>query len=151
MEVPDRVGLLADVMHCLDRNGAGVVNAHIYTTHDGLASNFFAVRDLETGGKVRDEVLEEMREALAARCHLRPRRERSAKKGLRRVRGGRGERRRRERGRERGRGVGFGAAAPGGLFDGPPLGDRSPLVSEYSMDVKMQGMSARTAARFSSG
>ena len=97
------------------------------------------MRDLKTGGKVRDEVLEEMREALAARCHLRPRRERSAKKGLDASEEGEGKTTT-KRGRRRGRGVGR-ASRPGGLFDGPPLGDRSPLVSEYSMDVKMQGMS----------
>ena len=141
MEVPDRVGLLADVMHCLDRNGAGVVNAHIYTTHDGLASNFFAVRDLETGGKVRDEVLEEMREALAARCHLRPRRERSAKKGLDAS----------EEGEVKDADESADANADAASDSAPRhrvdssmdllSGDRSPLVSEYSADVKMQGMS----------
>ena len=72
MEVPDRVGLIADVMHCLHRNDVGVVSAHVYTTADGLASNYFCVRDNKTMGRVDDEVLEEMREALAARCHFKP-------------------------------------------------------------------------------
>jgi UTP:GlnB (protein PII) uridylyltransferase len=35
MEVPDRVGLLADVLLCLQRNSVNVVHAHIYTTPDG--------------------------------------------------------------------------------------------------------------------
>ena len=72
MEVPDRVGLIADVMHCLHRNDVGVVSAHVYTTADGLASNYFCVRDNKTMGRVDDEVLEEMRQALAARCHFKP-------------------------------------------------------------------------------
>ena len=72
MEVPDRVGLIADVMHCLRRNDVGVVSAHVYTTADGLASNYFCVRDNKTMGRVGDEVLEEMRQALAARCHFKP-------------------------------------------------------------------------------
>lgn len=143
MEVPDRVGLLADVMHCLDRNGVSVVNAHIYTTHDGLASNFFAVRDHETGGKVRDEVLEEMRQALAARCHLKPRRERSAKKGLDAS----------EEGKTKDVDANANADADADAASDAasrrrvdssmdlPSGDRSPLVSEYNMDIKTQGMS----------
>ena len=141
MEVPDRVGLLADVMHCLDRNGAGVVNAHIYTTHDGLASNFFAVRDLKTGGKVRDEVLEEMREALAARCHLRPRRERSAKKGLDASEEGEGKDA--DESADADADAASDSALQSRVDSSMDLlsGDRSPLVSEYSMDVKMQGMS----------
>ena len=144
MEVPDRVGLLADVMHCLDRNGVSVINAHIYTTHDGLASNFFAVRDIETGGKVRDEVLEEMRQALAARCHLKPRRERSAKKGLDAS----------EEGKTKDVDANANANANANAEDADaasqrrvdssmdlPSGDRPPLVSEYNMDIKAQGMS----------
>ena len=82
MEVPDRVGLLADVCQCLVRNNVSVVNAHIYTTSDGLASNYFSVRDAATNERVRDEVLEEMRQALAARCHMRPGKKKSAQKGL---------------------------------------------------------------------
>jgi glycine cleavage system regulatory protein len=69
MEVRDRVGLLADVCHCLVRNNVSVLNAHIYTTSDGLASNYFSVRDARTNGRVADAVLEEMRQALAAQCH----------------------------------------------------------------------------------
>ena len=82
LEVPDRVGLLADVCQCLVRNNVSVVNAHIYTTSDGLASNYFSVRDAATNERVRDEVLEEMRQALAARCHMRPGKKRSVEKGL---------------------------------------------------------------------
>ena len=82
LEVPDRVGLLADVCQCLVRNNVSVVNAHIYTTSDGLASNYFSVCDAATNERVRDEVLEEMRQALAARCHMRPGKKRSVEKGL---------------------------------------------------------------------
>lgn len=82
MEVPDRVGLLADVCHCLVRNNVSVLNAHIYTTADGTASNYFSVRDAQTNGRVRDEILEEMRQALAARCH-RESSDRGKGKGLR--------------------------------------------------------------------
>ena len=56
LEVPDRVGLLADVCQCLVRNNVSVVNAHIYTTSDGLASNYFSVRDAATNERVRDAV-----------------------------------------------------------------------------------------------
>ena len=76
------MGLLADVCQCLVRNNVSVVNAHIYTTSDGLASNYFSVRDAATNERVRDEVLEEMRQALAARCHMRPGKKRSVEKGL---------------------------------------------------------------------
>ena len=82
LEVPDRVGLLADVCQCLVRNNVSVVNAHIYTTSDGLASNYFSVRDAATNARVRDEVLEEMRQAIAARCHMRPGKKKSVEKGL---------------------------------------------------------------------
>ena len=82
LEVPDRMGLLADVCQCLVRNNVSVVNAHIYTTTDGLASNYFSVRDAATDARVRDEVLEEMRQAIAARCHMRPGKKKSVEKGL---------------------------------------------------------------------
>ena len=69
MEVPDRVGLLADALRTLHRNNVDVVHAHIYTTPDGIASNYFSVIDHDTKGKVTDAALEEVRQALAARCH----------------------------------------------------------------------------------
>ena len=68
MEVPDRVGLIADVLECLNRNNVGVVHAHIYTTAEGLASNYLYVVDVATGEKITEEVLEDVHSALAARC-----------------------------------------------------------------------------------
>ena len=68
MEVPDRVGLIADVLECLNRNNVGVVHAHIYTTAEGLASNYLSVVDVATGEKITEEVLEDVHSALAARC-----------------------------------------------------------------------------------
>ena len=49
MEVPDRVGLIADVLECLNKNNVGVVHAHIYTTAEGLASNYPPWWDVATG------------------------------------------------------------------------------------------------------
>ena len=147
LEVPDRVGLLADVCQCLVRNNVSVVNAHIYTTSDGLASNYFSVRDAATNERVRDEVLEEMRQALAARCHMRPGKKRSVEKGLALTRAdgdGDGD----------GDGSGNPAAAESSLtswrgsplrrfpsIDGDPRG--GPLVSQYASETlrkKGEGM-----------
>ena len=64
MEVPDRVGLIADVLECLNKNNVGVVHAHIYTTAEGLASNYLSVVDVATGEKItEEEVLEEVHSA----------------------------------------------------------------------------------------
>lgn len=93
MEVPDRVGLIADVLECLNKNNVGVVHAHIYTTAEGLASNYLSVVDVATGEKITEEVLEEVHSALAARCFrdskrvggtnkTRPYSSNSAKRGL---------------------------------------------------------------------
>jgi len=92
MEVPDRVGLIADVLECLNKNNVGVVHAHIYTTAEGLASNYLSVVDVATGEKITEEVLEEVHSALAARCFrdskrvgtnkTRPTASNSAKRGL---------------------------------------------------------------------
>ena len=92
MEVPDRVGLIADVLECLNKNNVGVVHAHIYTTAEGLASNYLSVVDVATGEKITEEVLEEVHSALAARCFrdskrdgpnkTRPMASNSAKRGL---------------------------------------------------------------------
>ena len=93
MEVPDRVELIADVLECLNKNNVGVVHAHIYTTAEGLASNYLSVVDVATGEKITEEVLEEVHSALAAGCFrdskrvggtnkTRPTASNSAKRGL---------------------------------------------------------------------
>ena len=69
MEVPDRVGLLSDVANCLRRENLNILHAHIYTTSDGMASNYFSVQCTDTKTKVPSGVLEKVRAALAARCH----------------------------------------------------------------------------------
>ena len=145
LEVPDRVGLLADVCQCLVRNNVSVVNAHIYTTSDGLASNYILVRDAATNERVRDEVLEEMEQAAAARCHMRPGKKRSARRPCADA-GGRRRRRRRlgnpavAESSLTSEGVG----SPSGRFpsvDGDPRG--GPLVSQYAPEAtrkKGEGM-----------
>ena len=69
MEIPDRVGLLRDVANALSEENLRVVHAHVYTTPDGMASNYFSVECASSNTKVPSHALEKVRAALAARCH----------------------------------------------------------------------------------